>query len=197
MGSKSAVILCGGVTFQPLTAERWPGLEALFGERGACGGCWCMWWRLKRSQYERQKGEGNRQAFKALVESGEVPGILAYAEGKPAAWCAVAPRETYSVLGRSRILKPVDGQPVWSMVCFFIAKPFRGQGLTVRLIEAAVAYAQSQGAKIIEGYPVEPKKVPMPTVFAATGFAVSFRRAGFVEVARRSETRPVMRYLVD
>lgn len=181
----------------PLTPDRWPVLEQLFGERGAVGGCWCMWFRLKRSVFEQQKGEGNRSALKAIVDSGEVPGLLAYRDGQPIAWCSVGPREAYPVLGRSRILKPVDDQPVWSVVCFVVAKSYRRQGVSVRLLRSAVEYAKRHGAKIVEGYPVESKKEITPDVFAHTGLAAAFRKAGFTEVARRSETRPIMRYYVE
>lgn len=183
--------------FHPVTPGRWDDFETLFGERGACGGCWCMWFRLKRSEFEKQKGEDNRLAMKAIVESGEVPGILAYTGSEPVGWCSVAPREAFGVLQRSWVLKPVDDQPVWSIVCFFVAKPYRRRGLMGKLIEAAVAYAAAQGAKIVEAYPVEPKKAETPDVFAYTGLASTFRKAGFVEVARRSETRPIMRRSVE
>ena len=185
-----------GLTFRPVTAERWNDFQALFGERGACGGCWCMWWRLKRSEFEKQKGDGNKRAMKKIILSGEVPGLLTYAGGEPIAWCSVAPREVFSALERSRILKPVDDKPVWSIVCFFVAKPFRHKGVTVKILEAAVKYAKEQGAKIVEGYPVEPKKGRTADVFAYTGLASAFRKAGFQEVARRSETRPIMRYFL-
>ena len=182
--------------FHPLTPDRWRDFETLFGPKGACGGCWCMWWRLTRSEFERQQGEDNRQAMKAIVESGEVPGILAYAEGKPVGWCSVAPREVFGALQRSRILKRVDDQLVWSVVCFFIAKGYRRKGLTVALLEAAADYAAARGAKIVEGYPVEPKKADAPAAFMYTGIASAFRKARFVEVARRSETRPIMRRII-
>ncbi len=180
----------------PVTPDRWADLEKLFGPRGATGGCWCMYWRLKRFEFDAQKGEGNRQALKAIVDTGQVPGLLAYADGEPAGWCSVGPREVYPVLERSRILKRVDEQPVWSIVCLFIAKPFRRQGVSVELIKAAVTFAQKQGAKIVEAYPVEPKNDEMPAVFAWTGLAPAYHQAGFVEVARRSETRPIVRYFV-
>ncbi|MDX1524254.1 MAG: GNAT family N-acetyltransferase [Anaerolineae bacterium] len=185
--------LLSKLEFEPVTPERWADLEQLFGPRGATGGCWCMLWRLKRSDYDRQKGDGNKQAMKSIVEHGPPPGILAYLEGEPVGWGAIQPREVYPALGRSRILKPVDEQPVWSITCFFVRKDLRGQGLSVRLIRAAVTYAASQGATIIEAYPVEPKSDNMPAVFAWVGFAASFRQAGFKEVLRRSETRPIMR----
>jgi len=182
--------------FHPLTSERWADLENLFGKRGACGGCWCMWWRLKRSDFMRQRGNENRLALKKIVDSGEVPGILAYADEEPVGWCAVAPREVYPALERSRVLKRVDDKPIWSVVCFFVAKPFRGKGLTVKLLTAAIDYVRKQGGKMVEGYPVEPKKGRMPDPFAYTGLVSSFRKAGFVEVLRRSDTRPIMRCVI-
>lgn len=183
--------------FHPVTPKRWKDFENLFGEKGACGGCWCMWWRLSRSQFNKQKGEGNRKAMKKIVDSGEVPGLLAYVDGKPVGWCSVALRERFILLERSRILKRVDEKPVWSVVCFFVAKPFRRNGVTVKLLKVAIEYAKRNGAKILEGYPVEPKKAKMPDLFAYHGLASAFRKAGFVEVLRRSETRPIMRYFVE
>jgi GNAT superfamily N-acetyltransferase len=181
--------------FHPLTPARWGDFETLFGERGACGGCWCMWWRIPRSQYNNQKGEKNRRAMNALVKAGEVPGILAYLDGKPVAWCSVAPRESFSGLERSRILKPVDEQPVWSIVCFFIAKEHRRKGLSVKLLKAAIEYVRQRGGRIVEGYPVESKK-DQPDAFVWTGLASAFAKAGFKEVERRSGSRPIMRYAI-
>lgn len=183
----------GSFTFRPLGPETWPDFEALFGSRGACAGCWCMFFRLKRREWAAGQGEGNRLAMKALVDSGESPGILAYAEGKAVGWAAVAPRAVYPVLAGSRILRPVDEKPVWSVVCFFIAKEHRRKGLMAALLDEAARFASSRGAKILEGYPVEPKKEKAPAVFLYTGIASAFRGAGFEEVARRSPTRPVMR----
>jgi len=183
--------------FRPLTGERWPDLEALFGERGACGGCWCMLWRVQRSVFESQKGAGNRAALKAIVTAGEVPGILAYAEGVPVGWCAVAPRSCYPALDRSRLLKPVDDRPVWSVTCLFIAKPYRNRGVSVQLLRAAVEHVQERGGALVEGYPVEPRQKPMPAAFAWTGIASAFLAAGFTECARRSETRPIMRCAIQ
>jgi len=179
--------------FHPLTPERWRDFETLFGERGACGGCWCMWWRIARAQYERQKGAENRKALKKLVDGGHTPGIIAYQNGQPIAWCSVAPRESYPVLERSRILKPVDEKPVWSVVCFFVMKEHRRSGLLVKLLKAAIDFVREQGGRVVEGYPVEPQK-KQADAFVWTGLASAFVRAGFEEVERRSETRPIMRY---
>jgi GNAT superfamily N-acetyltransferase len=149
---------------------------------------------MKRAKFRQSKGEKNKRAFKKIVASGEVPGIIAYFNGEPVGWCALAPREIYPLLENSRVLARVDAEPVWSVVCFFVAKPFRGRGITSQLLKAAVGYAQKQGARIIEGYPVEPRKGRMPDPFVYTGLVSGFRSAGFVEVLRRSETRPIMRY---
>jgi len=182
---------------RPLTSERWPDLVELFGPNGACGGCWCMWWRLARSRFVKQKGPGNKRALKRLVDSGDAPGLIAYAGKQPVAWCSVGPREAYPVLDRSRVLKRIDDQPVWSVVCFFVAKAFRRQGVTAQLLNAAAEYAKKHGAALLEGYPVDPKKGATADVFAYTGLRSAFRKAGFVEVARRSPTRPIMRRRLD
>jgi len=181
----------------PVTPERWRDLENLFGERGAYGGCWCMWWRLRRSEFNRQTGQERKCGMKSIVDSGEIPGLLAYADGEPVAWCSVAPRERFGGLERSRTLKRVDEQPVWSVVCFFVAEPFRGQGLMVRLLRAAVDYAGSQGAKIVEGYPLEADRLMPGGTKAYVGVASAFRRAGFAEVLRRSPRQSIMRYFIE
>ena len=176
----------------PLTPSRWADFEKLFGRNGACAGCWCMWWRLPRQQWVAQKGEGNRQAMKNVVRIGTPPGLIAYLDGEPAGWCAVAPRDHYGRLANARVLKPVDDQPVWSVTCFFIARKFRRRGLTVALLKAAAEFAGKQGASILEGYPTEPRK-DQPDAFVYTGLASAFRQAGFKEVARRSPSRPIFR----
>jgi GNAT superfamily N-acetyltransferase len=181
------------LNFKPLTADRWPDLERLFGERGACAGCWCMWWRLSRKQFKASKGESNRQAFKKIVDSGVEPGVLAYNNGEAVGWCAVGPREVYPLLENSRVLSRVDEKPVWSITCLFVARPFRRKGVSAQLLRAAAAHAQAQGARLLEGYPLEPKKSTVPDAFVWTGLASAFRKAGFREVARRSSTRPIMR----
>jgi GNAT superfamily N-acetyltransferase len=181
------------ITVHPLTPDRWPDLEALFGKNGACGGCWCMWWFQPGREFQQMKGEQNKRAFQALVEAGDPPGVLAYVDGKPAGWCALGPREQYPRLERSRTLKRVDDEPVWSVVCFFIARPFRKQGMTGTLLRAAVAYARQHGARIVEGYPIEPRNRDVPAAFAWTGFTSAFQAAGFIEVARRSKCQPIVR----
>jgi GNAT superfamily N-acetyltransferase len=180
----------------PLTPDRWADFETLFGKNGACAGCWCTTWRQPRSEFNANKGAGNRRLFLKVVEAGPPPGILGYLNGEPVAWCAVAPRTDYPSLERSRILHPVDDTPVWSVSCFFVRRDQRRKGLTVQLLRAAIDHVKRQGGTVIEGYPVEPRLENMPAVFAWTGMASAFLAAGFTECARRSESRPIMRYRI-
>lgn len=187
----------GDFLIESLVSERWKDFERLFGPRGACGGCWCMWWRLTAKEFESRKGASNKRAMKALVRRGDVPGILAYAGDEAVGWCAVAPRSAYPRLARSRILRPVDDVDVWSVVCLFVAKPWRGRGVATALIRGAVEHVRRRGGKAVEGYAVEPRGGRTADLYAYHGPASAFRAAGFVEVARRSPTRPIMRYLLE
>ncbi len=156
-----------------------------------------MWWRTTRSEFGKQAGKGNKEALQAIVDAGEIPGLLAYADSRPIGWCSIAPREAFPSLERSRTLKRVDDKPAWSVVCFFVAKPYRRLGLMVNLLQAATEYAKEHGAKIVEGYPIEAKESNLPSVSSFTGIVSAFAEAGFVEVLRRSEHRPIMRYFIE
>lgn len=180
--------------FHPLTPELWADLEKLFGRSGACGGCWCMWWRLPHSEFAKQTREERREALKNIVDLGEATGILAYVGSEPVGWCSVAPRETYRALERSRLFRRVDDKPVWSVACFFVARRYRRMGVIRALLNAAVAYVKNSGGRIVEGYPVDTGRT------GKTGYMGSvstFQKAGFVEVARRSKTRAVMRRFIE
>lgn len=185
------------LNIEPLTKKNWKDFENLFGAKGACGGCWCMWWRLKRSEYNKSKGAGNKKKMKKIVDDGIVPGLLVYYNEETIGWCSIAPREDFPVLENSRVLKKVDEKKVWSIVCFYIKSSYRKKGLTPVILREVIKYVKKKKGKIVEGYPVEPKNNNMPSVFAWTGFASAFRKAGFEEVARRSETRPIMRYVIN
>jgi GNAT superfamily N-acetyltransferase len=197
MKGASKKVILSKLRFQSATPSRWPDVETLFGERGACGGCWCMAWRLRNKDWEAGKGAKNKRALKKLVTSGAKPGIIAYFDGEPIAWCAIARREDYSYLERSRVLKPVDDEPVWSISCLFVLRPFRRQGVSVRLLRAAVDHARRRRARIVEGYPAVPYSAKAPDAFIWTGTPSAFEKAGFKEVARRSRTRPIMRYCIS
>ena len=184
-------------SFQPLNSANWNDFVELFGDKGACEGCWCMTWRLTAAVYQQQRGEENKKAIHQLVKKKKPLGILAYEKKKAVGWCAVAPRIEYKRLENSKILKPIDDLPVWSVSCFFIDKEYRNKGLSTQLLKAAIDFAKKHGAKVIEGYPVDPKKGKMPAVFVWTGLASAFIKNGFKEVERRSETRPIMRYYIN
>jgi GNAT superfamily N-acetyltransferase len=179
--------------FHPLTPARWADFERLFGKRGACGGCWCMWWRQTRAEFTARHGERNRRAMKRIVESGEVPGILAYAGREPVGWCCVAERERFPSLERSRVLRRLDDEPVWSIVCLYVATGHRGKGVATALIRAAVDHAAAKGARIVEAYPTMPRGRGLPHISSFMGVPSQYERAGFTLRARPSAAKGVMR----
>lgn len=179
-----------------LENDRWEDFVQLFGEKGACGGCWCMSWRLKKSDFEKQKGEENKNSMKNLVNQKKPVGVLAYKGGKPIGWCAVAPRTEYIRLKYSRVLKKIDEEPVWSITCLFISKEYRRNGLSSEIIKAAINYCKQNGAEIIEAYPTVPYENKVPDPFLWTGIPVSFEEAGFKVVEKRSKWKIMMRYYV-
>ncbi|HEU5347829.1 MAG TPA: GNAT family N-acetyltransferase, partial [Ktedonobacterales bacterium] len=169
---------------------------------GAYGGCWCMFWRIPRAQFGPQcanDGAGNKAALHEVVISGDVPGLLAYADGKPVGWCAVAPREVFTALERSPTRRRIDDQPVWSITCFYVARGWRRKGVSTALVNAAVQHVRRQGGTMLEAYPTlnEPGMKPPTNSAAYMGLSEVFRDAGFVEVARRANTRHItMRYAI-
>jgi GNAT superfamily N-acetyltransferase len=182
------------LTFHPLTPDRWDDLERLFGpERGADSGCWCMFWRLKRSEFHRLGKAARKAAFRKLVKSGDPLGILAYEGDSPVGWCAIAPRATTSGLERSPVCKPVDDKPVWSITCFFVEPKARRDGVMDALIAAAVKHAKRHGAKIVEAYPRDPGSTRIDPASGYVGVVAPFLSHGFREVARRTPKRPVVR----
>ncbi|MBW3602914.1 MAG: GNAT family N-acetyltransferase [Actinobacteria bacterium] len=182
-----------GLEVRPLTAETWRDFLAVMGPRGGDAGCWCMFNLQSSREFDAHKGDDNRQLMRARVEAGEVPGLIGYLDGQPVGWVAVQPRETYGRLSRSPIAKPLDDRPAWAVTCFVVVKAHRGKGLAAALLDAAVDYAASEGASLVEGYPVEPRHDRTADQWAWTGLASMFTGCGFREVARRSETRPFMR----
>jgi len=174
----------------------WAGFEAVMGERGGSGGCWCMLWRRSRAEMTSQAGAGNRAAMRALFAGGQVagegPGLIAWRGSEPVGWLQVDRRAAFPRLARSRVLKPVDDRLVWSVACFLVVKTARRQGVSGALLRAACDHAAARGAEILEGYPIDTPKAKCPPVYAWTGFLNTFLDAGFEEVARRSPTRPIM-----
>jgi GNAT superfamily N-acetyltransferase len=181
----------GPVEVRPLTPGRWADLEALFGPRGAVSGCWCMWWRQSGADHDRAGNDGNRNALRRLAETNP-PGLLGYLDGTPVGWCSLGRREEFARLNRSPKLKAVDGEPVWSIVCFYVHPSFRATGVAAELLNAAVDHARASGASCVEGYPIDPAGGRAQSVSAFTGLLPMFVQAGFEEVARRGG-RPIVR----
>jgi GNAT superfamily N-acetyltransferase len=180
--------LTSDFAFYPLTTDRWFDLVKLFEHHGNPGYCWCMTWRAGSAEYKRLDSTGRKRALHSLVKSHVPIGILAYHADEPVGWCSIAPRETYTRLEKSTTLKRIDDQLVWSVVCFFVKRQMRGQGLALQLLRAAVEYAASQGAHIVEGYPVEPGQS-----YQFMGSPAIFKAAGFREVAHAENDRSIVR----
>jgi GNAT superfamily N-acetyltransferase len=185
------------LTIAPLTPDRWPDLEAIFRARGCsvARGCWCMAYRRRGSPAPppgMTRAQVNRAAFKAVVDAGTPPGLVAYRGEVPVGWISVGPREDYATLAHSPVMKPVDDRPVWSIVCFVVPTEHRGQGVARALLAGAVAYAKKQGATLLEAYPVDrPGHSKDDTMWF--GAKSMYDHAGFAEVARRKPQRPIVR----
>lgn len=183
---------------EPLTPERFADFDAVFTAPGnsIAKGCYCMYYRLTGPAYRALPGDNGperaRSAMRDIVGGGTVTGLLGYRDDEPVGWVSLGPREHYERLRRSPVMKPVDDEPVWSLVCFVVPSVHRSQGVASALLAGAVGYARRQGAKWLEAYPLDLEAVPgqQSTWF---GTATMFRNAGFEEVARRKPGRPVMR----
>ena len=183
------------LSIEPLSKKNWDKFVQLFGEKGACGNCWCMYFRLNKSAFdEGKKKNGNKTAMHDIVWKDKPTGLLGMYQEKAIAWCAFAPREDYIKLEKSRVHKRIDDEPVWSIPCFFIHKNFRKQGVSVELLKQVARYAKENGIKIIEAYPLIPTQEKLPDAFVWVGLYKSFERAGFKVVDRTSKNRPMVRY---
>ena len=186
------------LTVRPLTPERWPDLEALFNARGCsvARGCWCMFYRRTGSRDQLAKGttqaQANRAELKALVDSGEPPGLIGYHGKVPVGWVSIGPRDDYAKLRRSPVMKPVDDLPVWSIICFVVPSQYRGQGVARSLLDGAIAYAKKRGATLLEAYPVDKSRRSSDDAMWF-GAKSMYDAAGFKEVARRKANRPIVR----
>ena len=179
---------------RPLTKARWKDVVELFNRPGASipRGCWCMYYRKTGGHGGVGPAATNKRALKSLVDRGYTPGLIGYQDDRPVGWISLSPREDYPKLQRSPVMKPVDEKPVWSIVCFFVDKEARGKSVSEKLLKGAIEYARSQGATLLEAYPVD-KDEPSQPDFMWFGAKTMYDRAGFKEVARRKETRPVVR----
>lgn len=183
----------------PATPDRWSDVEAVFGARGCsvARGCWCMFYRHSGRRPALPEGvtaaAAARAELKALVDAGAVPGLIGYREGQPVGWVSIAPRAQFAKLERSPVMRAVDDAPVWSVVCFVVPAPYRGQGVARALLDGAIAYAGTRGARIVESYPVETRGRRRRDDDLWFGVKAMYDDAGFEEVARRKPARPVLR----
>jgi GNAT superfamily N-acetyltransferase len=186
----------------PLTPERLPDLANLFGQGGDPKWCWCAWYRLRNVDFRTATPATNRavleQAVNTTAADGRAPGLIAYREGAAIGWVSVGPRDDYDRLQHSKVLRPVDDQPVWSIVCFVVARSARGQGVAHSLLDAAVAYAREHGATLVEAYPADTADGRVPAAQAFKGTVAMFEGARFEVVERRqanrtSTPRPIVR----
>jgi GNAT superfamily N-acetyltransferase len=195
-GSES--ISLNKLTYEPLAKNNWNKFVDLFGERGACGNCWCMSFRLKNSEYQKGKVNNiNKNRMKKLVWNNEPTGLLAFYKDEAIGWCALAPREDFVRLEYSRVHKRIDDKPVWSIPCFFIDKKYRRQGISVELLKAVIKYAKKKKIKILEAYPAIPTQEKLPDAFLWVGLFTSFKKAGFKIADRTSKNRPMVRYYLS
>lgn len=178
------------LTIRPLTPELWPAFEDLFGENGACNGCWCMYGQIG-SNYRKRPPALNKADFHGIVKRGPPPGLLAFADDLAVGWCQVTPRDALSWLDRLWRLGRVDDLPVWSLSCFYIRIGYRRKGVSKALLSAALAAARRGRAPALEAYPFDAAVSPSAT---STGYASTFARAGFATVVCRDPARPIMRY---
>ena len=181
------------LTVRPLRRNDWPTVEKLFGANGACGGCWCMWWRLPvhGKAWRENKGEPNKRQFRSLIETGELHAVLAFSGKDPVGWLTFGPRTSFPFLDKSRVLQTGSPEGTWSMVCFYIPSAWRGRGIATMLLDAATERAFALGAAAIEGYPAVPWSGQMPGAFAYTGVPKLFQKAGYKKIKRPSGMRPV------
>jgi GNAT superfamily N-acetyltransferase len=162
----------------------------LFGEKGACSGCWCMYWRIGAA-YRKRPSELNREDFRKIVDTGPPPGLLAFDGDQAVGWCQLTPRDDLPRLDRVWRLRRIDEVPVWSISCFYIRIGYRRRGVTSALIDAALKTARKAKAPAVEAYPLDADLTPSAS---GTGFASTFLRAGFKIAARHTPPRPILRF---
>jgi GNAT superfamily N-acetyltransferase len=179
------------VIFRPVTAASWDDFEKLFEGRGGPKSCWCTVWRTVAAPASGRPAAQSaikKREIKRRISSGEPVGLLGFAGAEPIAWCSIAPRDTY----RASMYDPLPGDEkhrIWSIVCFFVARGFRGQGLLQKLIAAAEAHAAAKGATLLEAYPVEPDS---PS-YRFGGFLPTFAQAGYARIGQKGTRRHVVR----
>ncbi|HLO36715.1 MAG TPA: GNAT family N-acetyltransferase [Candidatus Deferrimicrobium sp.] len=191
-------LAASSIEILPLTPERWQDVTGLFDEGGDPKTCSCMFWRVRSKDWSFANAAEAREGFRALVDADRdpAPGLLAYADGRAVGWVSVAPREDYERLTNSRVRPRIDDRPVWSIVCFGVSRSTRGQGLTTRLLDAAMDYAVEHGAPALEAYPVDVGGERIPAAVGYTGLLSTFLAAGFEVVHEIDSPQATVRRMI-
>ena len=185
--------LLAAFAVEPLAPRLWPAFEDLLDAGGPASRCWCMAPRLGAG-YRRRRPACNRDDLRGIVADGPPPGLLALAGDLAVGWCQITPRDAVPAVERAWRTRRADDVPVWLISCFYVRKGYRRRGISKALIAAAVDHARAAGAPAVESFPLDGAVSPSAT---STGYASTFAAAGFVEIARRSRERPIMRRTFD
>jgi GNAT superfamily N-acetyltransferase len=171
------------VLVQPATAERFGDVATMLGPKNpGATVCWCLSHRLDWKANRALTGPARGEYVRQLCGREVAPGVLAYADGEVAGWAAVAPRSQLP-FARSAKIPHVDGLAVWSLWCIRVRPGYRRRGIAHVLVEGAVAYAGSQGAPAVEGYPVDNRGEKVDLTMAYVGTRKLFEDAGFTKAA--------------
>ncbi|MGF1655072.1 MAG: GNAT family N-acetyltransferase [Actinomycetales bacterium] len=162
----------------PVTPDRFEDFADVVNRSRRASHCWCLSHRLSAREIEELGGGSREQAMRRLCEREHPPGVVTYRDGEPVGWCNVGPRAEITRLATSRLIRPLDELPVWSIVCLVVRAGHRRQGVTTPLLDGAVGYAASRGAPAVEAYPVDPPG-RMDLTMAFVGTRAMFERAGF------------------
>jgi GNAT superfamily N-acetyltransferase len=183
------------IAVTPLDTSLWPSLRDLFGRGGDAKNCWCTFWRFTNAESAGLSADDRRAWLQQATEAattGEraiAPGLVAHEDGQVLGWISLAPRHDYGRLAKSRTIPMVDGEGVWSVICFVIGRAARGRGLASQLLATAVDYAASNGAAVLEAYPAAvPAGERIPASAAFSGVESLFLAAGFSRVAETSSS---------
>jgi GNAT superfamily N-acetyltransferase len=182
------------LSFQPLNSSNFGDFEFLFNEKNACEGCWCMYWRLHADEFEESKGENNRQKMKAMVEAGEIPGVIAYNDNEPVAWCSFGDRDSFPRFSRAYEIQMIKDEEAWIISCLFVRRDWRRSGVKRALLSYLVDYCAEKGGKVLDGFPCDSTFSKYPDAFAWTGITKAYEAVGFVQITGTLEKRPIMRY---
>jgi ribosomal protein S18 acetylase RimI-like enzyme len=187
---------------QPLTPDRFADLAALFELGGDPKWCWCTSFRVRGRDFRNSTPAGNKVELERMAGDDPAAGLIAYRDGVAIGWVSLGPRDSFERLATSRVLAPVDDAPVWSIVCFVVSRHARRQGVATALLDAAIAYATSHGATMLEAYPVQNHGLRLPSANTYMGTLAMYERAGFEVVARRQANaatvvRPIVRRTVE